>query len=830
MVLALQGVWSMRLARQVLFPLVFLFALGLPGNLVAQQPASPPLPPSDEQVLKNANLRTDASSLLDFFRNRTAPETDPAQIAKLVEQLNDQDNNVRDRAAAALVSFGPGVLPLLRQAANDLDNLDLATRAREVLQALEGGPALAVSAARLLGQAKPAGSAEVLLAYLPFVEDDLVADEVTRALRAVAVRDGKPEPALMQALQDKVPLRRAVAAEVLCRAGGPQERATVRQLLQDPRTNVRLRAALALSEARDAEAVGVLIALLEELSPDQARQVEDFLRDLGGEWSVTTPQGSDEIARRMRREIWASWWHAADGSALLNELRQRTLDDAGHQKALTLIFSLTDPAPEARDQAQAALLAMGSAVVPLVRQAAGSTDAKVSEAAQKCLQLFLDKGTVAPLPSAAPRLIALRKPPGAVEALLAYLPYAEEETALEVQAALTALALRDGKLEPAVALALADKLPVRRAAAAEVVCQVALGDYRSNLFGLLNDPDPMVRCRTGLALAAAREKEAVPVLIALLTELPTPQATQVEDYLRLVAGDKAPEVQLDGDKATRQKCRDTWAAWWRDHGSAIELAQLDIGQRQLGYTLIVIQFDPTRSGGRVFEIDAAGKTRWSIDGLQAPVEAQVLPGDRVLLVENWQRVTERDTKGKVLWEKPFTGVQVIGAQRLPNGNTFIALRNQLLELDRTGKEVFTHQRPNGDIMAAQRLRDGQYVFLTNTWHFIRLDANGKEQKSIRVGNFPFQVNPNAVDFLPNDRLLVAQFNLSKVTEIDVTGRILWETSVPMPLSVSRLANGNTLVVSSVPQNNLQRVAEVDRYGKTVWEYKENVRPWRARRR
>src|SRR5262249_51438725 len=350
------------------------------------------------------------------------------------------------------------------------------------------------------------------------------------------------------------------------------------------------------------------------------------------------------------------------------------------------------------------------------------------------------------------------------------------------------------------------------------------------LFGLLNDPDLTVRYRTALALAAAREKEAVPVLIGLLADLPVPQATQVEDYLRMVAGDKAPEVQLDGDKATRQKCRDTWAAWWRDQGPDIELARLETGQRQLGYTLIVIQYDPTRNGGRVFEVDAAGKTRWSIEGLQAPVDAQVLPGDRVLLVENFQRVTERDTKGKVLWEKPFVGVQVIGAQRLPNGNTFVALRNQLLELDRTGKEVFTHQRPNQDIMAAQRLRDGQYVFLTYSWQYVRLDSTGKEQKNVRVGNFPFQINPSAVDFLPNDRLLVAQFNQSKVTEVDVTGRVLWETTVPMPMSAGRLANGNTLVVSNVVQNNMQRVAELDRNGKTVWEYKDNVRPWRARRR
>src|SRR5262245_52785833 len=182
----------MRRARRVLFLVALLPSVVLLSNLVAQQPVAPPPPPSDEQVLKNANLGTDAPALLEFFRRRTAPETAPGKLAALIHQLNDPAGDVRDRAAADLISFGPGVLPLLRQAANDLDDLDLAVRARNCLQTIEGGSALALAAARLLAQAKPAGATEVLLAYLPLAEDDLVAEEVTRALGAVAVRDGKP--------------------------------------------------------------------------------------------------------------------------------------------------------------------------------------------------------------------------------------------------------------------------------------------------------------------------------------------------------------------------------------------------------------------------------------------------------------------------------------------------------------------------------------------------------------------------------------------------------------------------------------------------------------
>src|SRR5262249_58168471 len=114
------------------------------------------------------------------------------------------------------------------------------------------------------------------------------------------------------------------AAEVLGAPGGAAGRDAVRPLLKDPKATVRLRAAQALAEARDAEAVGVLIDLLAELPPDQAKQVEEFLKDLAGEWAVHAPAGGDEVARRMRRDAWAAWWRAAEGPAPLEEVRNPT--------------------------------------------------------------------------------------------------------------------------------------------------------------------------------------------------------------------------------------------------------------------------------------------------------------------------------------------------------------------------------------------------------------------------------------------------------------------------------------------------------------------------
>src|SRR6516165_7664709 len=86
----------------------------------------------------------------------------------------------------------------------------------------------------------------------------------------------------------------------LCRASPPPV-AAGRDLLKDPSAAVRLRAALALAEAGDAEAVPVLIDLLADLSAEQRRPVEEVLTRLAGQWApVLEFPRDDEISRGIR--------------------------------------------------------------------------------------------------------------------------------------------------------------------------------------------------------------------------------------------------------------------------------------------------------------------------------------------------------------------------------------------------------------------------------------------------------------------------------------------------------------------------------------------------
>jgi outer membrane protein assembly factor BamB len=199
--------------------------------------------------------------------------------------------------------------------------------------------------------------------------------------------------------------------------------------------------------------------------------------------------------------------------------------------------------------------------------------------------------------------------------------------------------------------------------------------------------------------------------------------------------------------------------------------------------------------------------------------------DRVLVVEYRNRqVTERDFKGEVKWQKAVPALPV-GASRLPNGNTLICSRNQLLEVDKDGKEVFSQNRV--DLVTARKRRDGEYVILSTTGKVIRLDAAGKEVKSFALETPAVgRTIGMQIDLLPNGRVLVPVMAQNKVQEYDENGKKVWEATVQTPTSAVRLPNGHTLVASA----NTQRVVELDRDGKEVWEYKSEGRVLSARRR
>jgi outer membrane protein assembly factor BamB len=195
----------------------------------------------------------------------------------------------------------------------------------------------------------------------------------------------------------------------------------------------------------------------------------------------------------------------------------------------------------------------------------------------------------------------------------------------------------------------------------------------------------------------------------------------------------------------------------------------------------------------------------------------------VLLAEHGaNKVTERDLKGKVLWEKEV-GDGPLVVQRLVNGNTFIATAAGLVEVDREGKEVFAYRRPLETIRKATKLRNGDIALVTSGQRYVRLSPDLKELRSFEAD---VRTNGGRIDVQPNGHILVPLKDSNKVVEYDSEGKMVWEAAVDEPVAAVRLPNGHTLITTL----NQRRAFEVDGSAQEIWEFKSTdsrvTRAWR----
>src|SRR5262245_3041916 len=91
----------------------------------------------DEQTITAAKLDNSGPALAELFKRRAEKTADPEKIKAWIAQLGEKEAEKSDRAFAELVRTGMFAVPLLRQAANNTDEADTSTRARDCLLFIE---------------------------------------------------------------------------------------------------------------------------------------------------------------------------------------------------------------------------------------------------------------------------------------------------------------------------------------------------------------------------------------------------------------------------------------------------------------------------------------------------------------------------------------------------------------------------------------------------------------------------------------------------------------------------------------------------------------------
>lgn len=512
-----------------------------------------------------------------------------------------------------------------------------------------------------------------------------------------------------------------------------------------------------------------------------------------------------------------------DGPGLFDFFKKRSQRD--ENKIKQLIRQLGDDDFERREQASQALVAIGAPAKTLLTQAKTNDDVEIARRAEECL-VRIDQGATEQVLAAAIRHLAQQKQPGTAGLFLDYLLVGEFESLNEeVRKQLPRVAILQGKADPTLVAALADPSPVKRGAAGAALARAGATDQQDAIRKLLTDPDPSVRYRLGLALIGRRDRDAVPTLIDLLAEpnLASRERSLLEDLLYRLADDQPLGVPPGDSPEDRKKIQEAWRTWWKEANTKIDPARLEKSVDALGDTLIVLL-----DRGTVQYLDGANQPRFVIDRLDFPLDAQILPDERVLVSEHGGgRVTERNKKNEIVWEKKID--QPLVAQRLASGNTFIATASSLSEVDKTGKDVWTYIPPGGErIMRAQVLKSGEIALIiqqnVGVTRFQLLDKNRKE---IRGFGVDIRTSGGRIDVQPNGNILIPENGNNRVLEYDKNGQVVGEFSVEAPIMAMRLPNGNLLATSMNPAVG---AVEFDRKGKKIWDYRSDTRVTRAFRR
>lgn len=514
-----------------------------------------------------------------------------------------------------------------------------------------------------------------------------------------------------------------------------------------------------------------------------------------------------------------------DDPGLIRYFKSRILYPEQQEQVKKAIQDLGDESYETREKASEILIKSGKLSLPFLRPVLKDQDPERVQRAKLAVETIEKNPDLGQLLAAA-ELASQRRPTGITDAILECLPWIEEDQGKEkLINTLVVTGMENGKASDSVIKAAKHRHSICRGAAAYVLGHGDPGNQKIAR-DLLEDPDVLVRHFASKSLIQSGDIRAVPVLLELISEGPLQLAWQSDDLLCRIAGDKIPTVSAGNwDEAGRLRYRQAWEEWWKINQSNLVIKQNLLKSDLLGFNL-VIELDGGSQEGRIWECDSHGKERWNTLKINRPIDAQILSGGRILVAEHGQsRVTERDQNGEILWEFKVSS-QPVAVKRLPNGNTFIVTYQEIMEVTRDGKIMYSLKKPTM-IYFGTKLRNNMILYINNTNQIVEVDETGKEHKSITIGKEVGLTGGWAsVEKLVNGRYLVSLYGSRKVVEIEEDGKVVWEVIVDSPGYASRLPSGNTLIASIEGH----KIVEVNRSGKVVWEQPTRGRPFHVYRR
>jgi hypothetical protein len=190
------------------------------------------------------------------------------------------------------------------------------------------------------------------------------------------------------------------------------------------------------------------------------------------------------------------------------------------------------------------------------------------------------------------------------------------------------------------------------------------------------------------------------------------------------------------------------------------------------------------------------------------------------------RLLELDANGKVVWEHKPPSLAVIFSI-LPNGNVLYAYGGKptgVREVTRKGEEVWNYVSKCPQVLGCERLANGNtLVGEQGPCQAVEVNPQGEvvHVTPLKTSHEGYHLQVRNIHKLPNGNILAAHEGEGAVREVDPDGKVVWEyTGVENAGDAQRLPNGNTLISCGTQK----RVLEVTREKKVAWEFSAKDAP------
>ena len=313
--------------------------------------------------------------------------------------------------------------------------------------------------------------------------------------------------------------------------------------------------------------------------------------------------------------------------------------------------------------------------------------------------------------------------------------------------------------------------------------------------------DDFVRFKAAESLADLGERSALPNLIELLESTNVNVRTWAGNTLQISTGVDHGYTGYAKENV-RKESVDNWKKWLAADGDTAKLRFplkkfIEFESYLNGNTLLACGYK-----NKVIELNPDGKEVWSVDAQGAWSAEKLKNGNVLVACYNQNKVVEFDLKKNEVWTYPCKSP--LNVRPLKNGNVLISEYSgrRVIEVNRE-KDIVWSYSADASVADAVRMPSGNTLVAAQS-KIVEVDMKGKV-----VWEYPTN-QPYGVQALKNGNILVAKFTPGQILEINRKKEIVWQYDCKNPTDAMMLPNGNILITENT------QFIEVTREKKVIW--------------